>query len=45
MRCTLRAAGNVYFPKVESSIYLPRKEGAVSSEKHALPPHVPPVKG
>ena len=32
----LRAAGNVYFPKVESSIYLPRKEGAVSAEMHEL---------
>jgi len=36
MRGALRAAGNVYFPKVESSIYLPRKEGAVSAEMHDL---------
>lgn len=36
MRAALRAAGNVYFPKVESSIYLPRKEGAVSAEMHNL---------
>ncbi|TQS43898.1 DUF1998 domain-containing protein [Cryptosporangium phraense] len=36
IRGALRAAGNVYFPKVESSIYLPRKEGAVSAEVHAL---------
>ena len=36
MRGALRAAGNVYFPKIESSIYLPRKEGAVSAEMHDL---------
>lgn len=36
MRAALRAAGNVYFPRVESSIYLPRKEGAVSAEMHDL---------
>ena len=39
MRGALRAAGNVYFPKVESSIYLPRKEGAVSAEMHQLMRH------
>ena len=38
-RGALRAAGNVYFPKVESSIYLPRKEGAVSAEMHDLMRH------
>ncbi|MGA3539035.1 DrmB family protein [Micromonosporaceae bacterium DT194] len=36
VRGALRGAGNVYFPKVESSIYLPRKVGAVSAELHAL---------
>ena len=36
IRAALRAAGNVYFPRVESSIYLPRKEGAVSAEMHDL---------
>lgn len=36
MRGALRSAGNVYFPKVESSIYLPWKEGAVSAEMHDL---------
>jgi hypothetical protein len=36
LRGALRAAGNVYFPKVESSIYLPRREGAVSAEMHEL---------
>lgn len=36
MRGALRAAGNVYFPKIESSIYLPRLEGAVSAEMHDL---------
>lgn len=36
MRGALRADGNVYFPKVESSIYLPRKIGAVSQELHDL---------
>ncbi|MFI1459424.1 DUF1998 domain-containing protein [Nocardia carnea] len=44
MRGALRAAGNVYFPKVESSIYLPRKEGAVSAEMHELMRH-PAVSG
>lgn len=39
IRGALRAAGNVYFPKVESSIYLPRKEGAVSAEMHDLMRH------
>jgi Domain of unknown function (DUF1998) len=45
LRGALRAAGNVYFPKVESSIYLPRKEGAVSAEVHDLmrDPRVSPV--
>jgi uncharacterized protein DUF1998 len=28
----LRGAGNVYFPKVESSIFLPRRVGGVSAE-------------
>lgn len=36
IRGALRGAGNVYFPKVESSIYLPRKVGAVSAELHDL---------
>lgn len=39
IRGALRAAGNVYFPKVESSIYLPRREGAVSEEVHRLLRH------
>lgn len=39
MRGALRAAGNVYFPKVESSIYLPLQEGAVSAEMHELMGH------
>ena len=39
MRGALRAAGNVYFPKVESSIYLPVREGAVSDEMHELMKH------
>ncbi len=39
MRGALRAAGNVYFPKVESSIYLPRKDGTVSAEMHDLMRH------
>ena len=45
MRGALRAAGNVYFPKVESSIYLPREHGAVSAELHELMrrPDVGPV--
>lgn len=30
VRGALRAAGNVYFPRVESSIFLPQKVGAVS---------------
>jgi hypothetical protein len=44
LRGALRAAGNVYFPKVESSIYLPRKEGSVSAEMHELMRH-PAVSG
>lgn len=36
IRGALRGAGNVYFPKVESSIYLPRDEGGVSDELHDL---------
>ena len=36
VRGALRAAGNVYFPKVESSIYLPRKEGPISDEMREL---------
>lgn len=44
IRGALRAAGNVYFPKVESSIYLPRNEGAVSAEMHDLMRH-PAVSG
>jgi hypothetical protein len=44
IRGALRAAGNVYFPKVESSIYLPRKEGTVSAEMHELMRH-PAVSG
>jgi hypothetical protein len=36
VRGALRGAGNVYFPKIESSIYVPRKEGAVSAELHEL---------
>lgn len=36
IRGALRAAGNVYFPKVESSIYLPLRVGAVSSALHDL---------
>lgn len=39
MRGALRSAGNVYFPKVESSIYLPHKDGAVSAEMHELMRH------
>lgn len=31
IRGALRAAGNVYFPRVESSIYLPQQEGMVSA--------------
>jgi hypothetical protein len=36
IRGALRGAGNVYFSKVESSIYLPRKVGAVSAALHDL---------
>lgn len=36
IRGALRAAGNVYFPKVESSIYLPLQEGAVTADLHDL---------
>lgn len=45
IRGALRAAGNVYFPKVESSIYLPRQVGAVSADLHDLMrrPDVGPV--
>lgn len=45
LRGALRAAGNVYFPKIESSIYLPRQEGAVSADLHELMrrPNVGPV--
>lgn len=32
LRAALRAAGNVYFPKVESSIFLPRHDSGASSE-------------
>ncbi|MEU0020079.1 DUF1998 domain-containing protein [Streptomyces rochei] len=32
LRGALRAAGNVYFPKVESAIFLPRQEGGASAE-------------
>ena len=32
VRGALRAAGNVYFPKVESSIFLPRHQGTASAE-------------
>ena len=39
MRGALRGAGNIYFPKVESSIYLPWKEGSVSAEMHDLMRH------
>ncbi len=45
IRGALRGAGNVYFPKVESSIYLPRQEGAVGADLHDLlrRPNVGPV--
>ncbi len=45
IRGALRGAGNIYFPNVESSIYLPRKVGAVKSELHDLVrrPEVGPV--
>lgn len=36
IRGALRSAGNVYFPKVESSIYIPWSEGAVSAELYEL---------
>lgn len=36
MRGALRAAGNVYFPHVESSIFLPQKVGAVSGALREL---------
>ncbi|ADP84926.1 DUF1998 domain-containing protein [Pseudofrankia inefficax] len=36
VRGALRAAGNIYFPKVESSLYLPQKIGAVSATLHEL---------
>lgn len=36
VRGALRAAGNVYFPKVESSIYLPQQEGLVSAAMRDL---------
>lgn len=39
VRGALRAAGNVYFPKVETSIYLPQQVGAVSAEMHELMRH------
>lgn len=39
IRGALRSAGNVYFPKVESSIYIPWSEGAVSAELHELLTH------
>lgn len=39
IRAALRAAGNVYFPKVESSIYLPPQAGAVSAEVHEVINH------
>ena len=39
IRGALRSAGNVYFPKVESSIYIPWSEGAVSAELHELVRH------
>jgi len=32
VRAALRAAGNVYFPLVESSIFLPRRQGGASAE-------------
>jgi hypothetical protein len=36
VRGALRAAGNVYFPRVESSIFLPQKVGAVSGAMREL---------
>lgn len=32
LRAALRGAGNVYFPKVESSIFLPHSQGGASAE-------------
>ncbi len=45
VRGALRAAGNVYFPRVESSIFLPQKVGAVSGAMRELlrRPEVEPV--
>lgn len=45
MQGALRASGNVYFPLVESSIFLPRKVGAVSGAMRELLrlPHVEPA--
>ncbi|WP_243858418.1 DUF1998 domain-containing protein [Mycobacterium sp. DL440] len=45
VRGALRAAGNVYFPRVESSIFLPQKIGAVSGAMRTLleRPDVSPV--
>lgn len=45
VRGALRAAGNVYFPRVESSIFLPQKIGAVSGVLRDLlsRPEVAPV--
>lgn len=45
VRGALRAAGNVYFPRVESSIFLPQKIGAVSGAMRELlrRPDVEPV--
>lgn len=39
LRGALRAAGNVYFPKIESSIYIPHQEGVMSEEMHSLLKH------
>jgi hypothetical protein len=44
IRGALRGSGNVYFPKVQSSIYVPIEEGAVSAEVHDLLGH-PSVDG
>lgn len=44
IRGALRGSGNVYFPKVQSSIYVPIQEGAVSAEVHELLGH-PAVDG
>lgn len=45
VRGALRAAGNVYFPRVESSIFLPQQIGAVSGAMRDLMnrPEVSPV--